>query len=168
MILQISTHKTSKQTHYWENTEESRITLTKASPHYWRMRNTTYTQQSLKTLRVPSEFLSISLVTTVQPPTIAPAPAMAAPAVVPSEDPRNNPTVAPIQVLSPPKHVTAQNPNSSEESAESVEPIAPLRRSEKVQDQNQNRYQNFKIFEAAGQHVRKMQSSIRTSQGEKK
>ena len=101
--------------------------------------------------------VSISLGTTVQPPTIVPAPAMAAPAVVPSENPGNNPAVAPRRVLTPPEHLTAQLPDWSEESDESVGPIAPLRRSERLQDQNQNRYQNFKFFEAAGQQIRKTQ-----------
>ena len=92
---------------------------------------------------------------------------MAAPAVVPSENPGNNPTVMPRRVLTPPQHLTAQSPDSSEESNESVEPIAPLRRSERLQHQNQNRYQNFKFFKAAGQQLRKTQSSRRTSQDER-
>ena len=82
---------------------------------------------------------------------------MAAPAVVPSENPGTNPTVATRRVLTPPEHLTAQISDLSEESIESVGPIAPLRRSERFQDQNQNRYQNFKFYEAAGQQLRKTQ-----------
>ena len=85
---------------------------------------------------VPKNFdspvrVSISLGTTLQPPTIAPAPDMAAPAVVPSENPGTSPTVTPRRVLTPPEHLTAQSPDSSEKSDESVDPIAPLRRSER-------------------------------------
>ena len=92
---------------------------------------------------------------------------MAPPAKVPPENPGTNPTVAPTQILTPPKQLTAQIPDSSEESNEYVEPMAPLRRSERLQDQNQNRYQDFKFFEAAGQQLRKTQSTKRTSQGER-
>ena len=127
------------------------------------MKNTTVPQNFDSSVRV-----SISLGTAVKPPTKAPTPAMAVPAVKPPEKLGTNPTVASRRVLTPPEHLTAQIPDSSEESDESLEPIAPLRRSERLQDQNQNRYQNFKFFEAAGQQLRKTQSSKRTSQGERK
>ena len=112
--------------------------------------------------------VSISLGTTIQPPTIAPTLPMAAQVGVPSEKLGTNPTVAPRGVLTPPEHLTAPIPDSSEESDESVEPIEPLWRSQRLQDRNQNRYQNLNFFEAAGQQLRKTQSSRRASQGERK
>ena len=112
--------------------------------------------------------VSISFGTTVLPPAILPAPAIAAPVVVPPENQGLNPTVAPGRVLTPPEHLTAQIPDSSEKSDESVEPTGALRRSERIQNQNQNRYQDFRFFEAAGKQFRKMQSTKRTSQGERK
>ena len=48
--------------------------------------------------------VSISFGTAVQPP----APANAAPVVLPPENPGLNPTVAPRRVLTPPEHLTAQ------------------------------------------------------------
>ena len=41
-------------------------------------------------------------------------------------------------------------------------------RSERIQDQNENRYLDFRFFEAAGKQFRKTQSTKRTSQGDRK
>ena len=85
-----------------------------------------------------------------------------------SEKLGTNPTVAPRGVLTPPEHLTAPIPDSSEESDESVEPIEPLWRSQRLQDRNQNRYQNLNFFEAAGQQLRKTQIKQTSIPGWKK
>ena len=110
----------------------SRTTSTKVFQHYWKTKKkvpTPTTTSFDSPVRV-----SISFGTTVPPPAIPPAPAIAAPVVVPPENPGLNPTVAPRRVLQPPEHLTAQILDSSEESDESVEPTGALRRSERMQN----------------------------------
>ena len=127
---------------------------------------------------VPKNFdspvrISISFGTTAQPPTLPatpPAPPIAAPAIavqpqVPSRNIEAAPIVHPRRILTPPDHLTARIPDSCEDSDEYVEPTQPLGRSERLQEQNQNKYQ---VFETARTQLRKTQTSKRTSQGETK
>ena len=118
--------------------------------------------------------VSISFGTTQQPPA-APAPAVPAPIAIPAlaggipqPNPRDRePIVAPRRVLTPPDNLTAQIPDSSEESDEYVEPIHPLRRSERIQEQNRTKSKSFRVLEAAVRQFQR-QPSKRTTQGETK
>ena len=64
-----------------------------------------------------------------------------------------------------PDFLTARILDSSEDSDECVEPTQPLRRSQRLQQQNQNKYH---VFETAGTQLLKTQPSKHTSQGKTK
>ena len=71
----------------------------------------------------------------------------------------------PRRILTPPPYLTAQLPESSEESDEYVQFTTAPRRSTRIQEQQTNRLSE-RLLEVAGQQLQKTRSAKRTNQGQ--
>ena len=71
----------------------------------------------------------------------------------------------PRRILTPPQYLTAQLPDSSEESDKCVEVTIASRRSIRIQEQHTNRLSE-RLLEVAGQQLQRTRSAQRTNRGQ--
>ena len=148
--------KTFRQTRHWDIIKANRISMTTVFLLFWKM-----TEPYLKKTPNLDSPVRVSISFGVQPQQPLPAeetvdqpdaaPEMEEPLTIPQaqklEQPRRRHT--------PPQYITAQIPDSAEESDEYVEVTTAPRRSIKIQEQHTNRLTE-RLLEVAGQQLQRI------------